>query len=225
MVARRRHRAGSAVCVAPRPRSVTGQWRGREGSRWLIGLRRRKSAVLKNIEKGFELVLWESRFVVLFAVVASMLTAFSVFYMATVDSYVLVVHLGDYAAHLTPEVRADMRSATVAHVVEIIDGYLLATVLLIFSLGLYELFISPIDRAERSETASNVLLIHSLDDLKNRLAKVILMILVVKFFEHAIAMKYQTPMDLLYLSGGIALIGLSLYLTHRSDKDGHGADH
>ncbi len=176
---------------------------------------------MKNIEKAFEWVLWESRFVVLFAVVASMLTAFSVFYMATIDAYVLIAHLGDYAANLAPDVRMDMRSATVAHVVEIIDGYLLATVLLIFSLGLYELFISPIDRAEHSETASNVLLIHSLDDLKNRLAKVILMILVVKFFEHAIGMKYETPIDMLYLSGGIALIGLALFLTHRSEEDGH----
>ena len=181
-------------------------------------------AVWKKIENIFELVLWESRFVVIFAVIASMLTAFSVFYMATVDAYVLISHLGDYAADLTPAVRMDMRSATVAHVVEIIDGYLLATVLLIFSLGLYELFISPIDRAAQSETATSVLLISSLDDLKNRLAKVILMILVVKFFEHAIGMKYETPMDLLYLSGGIALIGLALFLTHKSDaggQDGH----
>jgi len=75
-----------------------------------------------------------------------------------------------------------MRATTVTHVVEIVDGYLLATILLIFSLGLYELFIGKIEKAEQSETSSSVLLIHRLDDLKNRLAKVILMILIVTVF-------------------------------------------
>ena len=103
------------------------------------------------------------------------------------------------------------------HVVEIVDGYLLATVMLIFALGLYELFISKIDMAENDETSSNVLMITSLDDLKGRLAKVILMILIVKFFEHAIKMSFNNPLDLLYLAGGITLIGLAIYLSHAGE--------
>ena len=92
---------------------------------------------------------------------------------------------------------------------------------------MYELFISKIERAEQSETASNVLIIHSLDDLKGRLAKVILMILIVKYFEHAVSMNFASPMDLLYLAGGIALIGLALYLTHESggQVEGKGSSH
>jgi uncharacterized membrane protein YqhA len=65
-----------------------------------------------------------------------------------------------------------------------------------------------------------VLLIDSLDDLKSRLAKVILMILIVKYFEHAIAMSFETPLDLLYLAGGITLIGLAIYLSHAADHKG-----
>ncbi len=61
--------------------------------------------------------------------------------------------------------------------------------------------------------------IESLDDLKNRLAKVILMILIVTFFEQVLKMKFETPQSLIYLSGGIALIGLALYLTHQ--REGH----
>jgi uncharacterized membrane protein YqhA len=64
-----------------------------------------------------------------------------------------------------------------------------------------------------------VLHIESLDDLKNRLAKVILMILIVTFFEQVLKMKFETPQSLIYLSGGIALIGLALYLTHQ--REGH----
>lgn len=173
---------------------------------------------MKRLERLFEGLLWDSRFVVLFAVVASLLTSLAMFFMATVDAYYMLSHLFEYASPaLDVAERSALRSTTITHVVEIVDGYLLATVLLIFALGLYELFISKIDLAEGSETSSNVLLINSLDDLKARLAKVILMILIVKFFEHAISLNFATPIDLLYLSGGIALIGLALYLSHAGE--------
>lgn len=141
------------------------------------------------------------------------------FFMATVDAFYMVSHLLEYASpSLSGEARAALRGETVTHVVEIVDGYLLATVLLIFALGLYELFISNIDQAEGEETSSSVLMITSLDDLKNRLAKVILMILIVKFFEYAVDMRFETPLDLLYLAGGIALIGVAIYLSHADDQ-------
>lgn len=170
------------------------------------------------VEKTFESILWNSRFVVITAVLSSLITAFAMFYMATVDAYFLVSHLGDYlSADLVGEARKVFRANTVTHVVEVIDGYLLATVLLMFALGLYELFVSKIEQAEASETPS-VLAIHSLDDLKSRLGRVILMILIVNFFEQAISMKFETPLDLLALAAGITLIGATLYLTHVDDS-------
>ena len=170
------------------------------------------------MEKMFETMLWNSRFVVIIAVLASLLAAFAMFYMASVDTYFMLSHLGDYvSSELVGDARSDFRAATVTHVVEIIDGYLLATVLLIFSLGLYELFISKIDQAEASETQT-VLAISSLDDLKTRLGRVILMILIVNFFEHAISMEFHAPLDLLVLAGGIALIGVTLYLSHAEEN-------
>ena len=173
----------------------------------------------KKLEKWFEYWLWNSRFIVIFAVVASAFAALTMFYMATVDAFYMVSHFIGYASpDLGVEQRMTLRGETITHAVEIVDGYLLGTVLLIFALGLYELFISRIDIAESSETASNVLIIHSLDSLKTRLAKVILMILIVRFFESAIGLKFDTALDLLYLAGGIGLIGVALYLTHDSEK-------
>lgn len=170
------------------------------------------------MEKLFENMLWNSRFVVLVAVIASLLTAFAMFYMASVDAYFLVSHLGEYLSpDLIGDARKDFRAEAVTHVVEVIDGYLLATVLLIFALGLYELFISKIEQAESSETSSSVLAINSLDDLKTRLGRVVLMILIVTFFEHAIGMDFHGPLDLLALAGGIALIGVTLYLSHAEE--------
>lgn len=171
------------------------------------------------LEHVFESTLWNSRFIVLFAVIASLLTSVAMFFIATVDAWYMLLHLMDYASpSIDSAARANLRAETVTHVVEIVDGYLLATVLLIFALGLYELFISKIDIASFSKTASNVLIINSLDDLKGRLAKVILMILIVRFFEYAIGMHIETALNLLYLAAGIALIGLALFLTHEADK-------
>lgn len=172
---------------------------------------------MNNLEKTFEGLLWNSRFIVLAAVVISLISSIAMFFMATVDAVYMISHLLEYPV-LDTAARFDLRSETITHVVELIDGYLLATVLLIFALGLYELFISKIDLAENAENASQVLLIQSLDDLKTRLAKVILMILIVKFFEHALDMAFDTPMHLLEFSAGIALIGLALYLSHAADS-------
>jgi len=170
------------------------------------------------IEKIFESILWNSRFVVVIAVVASMAAAIAVFYITTVDVWYAVIHVLDYAdPSLTAEARKALHDDTVTHIVEVVDGYLLGTVMLIFALGLYELFVSDIDEAHGSRASSKILVIENLDDLKNRLAKVILMILVVKLFEHAVKMKLGTVVELLYLGGSIALVGLALYLTHASE--------
>ncbi len=155
--------------------------------------------------------------VVLVAVLASLLTALAVFYLATVDTWLLVRKIYHYAdVELSEDERKIIRSQAIAHVVEVIDGYLLATVLLIFALGLYELFISALDQARASQAFAKVLIINNLDDLKSRLGKVILIILIVRFFEQALKMEFNEPLDLLAFAGGIALVGLALYLSHLS---------
>lgn len=170
------------------------------------------------IEKLFEGILWNSRFVILAAVIGSLLAGFAIFYMATVDVVYLFQHAMHYAdSSVTEEARKILHDSTVSHIVEVVDGYLLAIVMLIFSLGVYELFISDIDQAHGSKSSSKILVINDLDDLKSRLAKVILMILIVTLFEEALNMKLSTPIDLVYLGGSIALIALALYLTHASE--------
>jgi uncharacterized membrane protein YqhA len=171
------------------------------------------------IEKIFEGMLWNSRFVILTAVIGSLLAGFAIFYMATVDVINLFSHALHYAdASLTIEARKALHDSTVSHIVEVVDGYLLATVMLIFSLGMYELFISDIDQAHGSKSSSKILVINNLDDLKSRLAKVILMIMIVTLFENSLKMHLNTPLDLVYLGASIALIAIALYLTHASES-------
>ncbi len=182
---------------------------------------------MKYVENLFEGSLWSSRFVILLAVLGSLFAGFAVFYVATVDVFGLVQHAMHYASSdLSEEARKALHDSTVSHVVEVVDGYLLGTVMLIFSLGLYELFISDIDQAHGTKASSKILVINNLDDLKSRLAKVILMIMIVTLFEESLNMKMSAPIDLLYLGGSIALIGLALYLSHAADAGakGHGDD-
>ena len=165
-----------------------------------------------SAEKGFESLLWNSRFVVLLAVIASLIMAFGIFYLTTIDVYYTLAHLSHYH-ELTGADRAELKAQTVAHVVAAVDGFLLGTIMLIFSLGLYELFINKIQAAEGKQGASQILIINTLDDLKNKLAKVILLILIVMFFEQALFLKPTSPLELLYYSLAIVLIALALYFS------------
>lgn len=165
-------------------------------------------------EALLEGTLWRSRFVVLVAVIASLLTSFAIFYMTVIDVFYTIAHLSNYY-ELGDAERAELKAMTVAHVVGSVDGFLLGAIMLIFSLGLYELFISKIDSAN-DKGSSKILIINSLDDLKDKLAKVILMILIVMFFEQAIFLKPTGPLELLYYSLAIMLVAAALYLSHKA---------
>ncbi|MBD5635030.1 MAG: YqhA family protein [Candidatus Eremiobacteraeota bacterium] len=171
---------------------------------------------MRATEHVFERVLWNSRLLALVAVVASLILAIALFYVTTVNGFYLLGEVAHYA-NLDQIARDREHAAIVVHVANIVDGYLFAAIMIIFSFGLYELFIGRIEAAERSEVAPRLLLIRNLDDLKGRLAKVVFLILVVRYFEYALQSEVSSPLDLLYLAVGIALIALSLYLTNRSD--------
>ena len=51
--------------------------------------------------------------------------------------------------------------------------------------------------------------------IKDRLAKVVLLVLIVEFLQHTLGAHYTVALDLLYLAIGIALIGAALYLSGR----------
>jgi uncharacterized membrane protein YqhA len=167
---------------------------------------------MKALERIFERLLWNSRLFTLVAVVASIVVALVMLYVATTDVVFLLREVATYAT-LPADAREHLHLSIVAHVAEIVDGYLFAAILIIFALGLYELFISKIDAIEASPVATRLLLIRSLDDLKDRLAKVVFLILIVRYFQYALDATIDAPIDLLYLAIGIALVAVSLYLT------------
>lgn len=170
--------------------------------------------------QGFEKVLWKTRWAVLLAVICSIMAALIMFYISAVDTFYAIQLMADYYELDSPMARGVMRAEAVGMVVKVIDIFLLAIVLMIFGLGMYELYISKIDHAyeNHDESAEHMLSVNNLDDLKSRLGKVIMMVLIVKFFEMAIGMDIDGIEDLTIFSGGILLIGATLYMTEKVSR-------
>ncbi|MBN2895165.1 MAG: YqhA family protein [Campylobacterales bacterium] len=166
-------------------------------------------------EKVFESALWRSRFFTLFAVVFSIIGSMILFVVASLDIWGVVVMIWDMLVnHAHPE---HLHEEVVANIIGAVDLFLIAIVMMIFSMGIYELFISKIDEAEQSGNSSEVLKIHSLDQLKDKIAKVIIMVLVVSFFQRVLHTTYSGPLEMLYFAGSILLLALALYFLHKGD--------
>ena len=172
-----------------------------------------------KLESTFESLLFNSRLIVLLAVLGSLLASVLMFLKGALQ---IVDAAMTFVKHPLPahgDSHKDVMSITL---ISSVDSFLFATVLLIFAMGIYELFISKIDPASRTpESRPNWLAIYSLDDLKSAIGKVILMILIVRLFEIAVEMRYVEPIHLLWLALSIVCISTALYLVHA----GHGKKH
>ncbi|QFU24594.1 YqhA family protein [Shewanella eurypsychrophilus] len=157
----------------------------------------------------FERILWSSRLSVMLGVFACIVAAFVIFIMGVIDVIHMLELIWNYIFSSSHEVRNEL----VMVVVEILDTFLLGAVLLIFAFGLYELFISKLEVAEKSEAGGKILIISSIDSLKSKLGKVILMMLIIKVFSYFTEMKPTSMLELLYMGIIVVLIALSLMLT------------
>lgn len=174
-----------------------------------------------KIEKVFENFLWSSRYLVLFAVVSSMASSLALFFVGTFDVVKVVLELVTYSLGFGGEL--EIHTEVVGTIIGSVDIFLIAVVLLIFSFGLYELFISHIDAADNTES-SNILDIGSLDVLKDKIGQVIIMALIVKFFQVILTMPLKTITDMLLFAAAVGILSLALFLMHLGKKFTHNLD-
>lgn len=158
-----------------------------------------------------EKILWNFRYITILAVLLSIISAFSLIVLGSWDIIQAVIFynpLFDDSISNNNELLFKIISA--------IDLFLIGIVLLIFGFGIYELFVSEIDFANAKFTEST-LKIRDLDQLKNKIIKVIIIVLIVKFFEKVLkySENFTTPMDLLYFGLSILSICLGYYLINR----------
>ena len=168
------------------------------------------------IEKLFEGAIWNSRFIVLLAVIFGLLGAIILFVVASLDIWQVAVQSFQVITHAIPHPE-HFHEDVVAGIIGAVDLYLIAVVMFIFSFGLYELFISNIDQAE-GKNGSKLLAIHDLDQLKDKIAKVIVMVLVVNFFQRVLHTQFTTPLEMLYFAGSITALAVGLYFLGKVGK-------
>lgn len=171
-------------------------------------------------EKLFENGLWSTRFIIILAVVFGLVGALLLFTVASVDIYNTAVYvLNTYATHAHPE---HFHEEIVGGIIGAVDLYLIGVVMIIFSFGLYELFISDIDPAKDENGKENQLLaVHSLDQLKDKISKVIVMVLVVGFFQKVGHTVFTGALELLYLALSITAVAVGLYFLSKVGHHDH----
>ena len=175
---------------------------------------------MNPIEKFFENTLWGSRFVIVLAVVFGLIGGFVLFAVASVDVFNTMMYvINTYATHAHPE---HFHEEIVGGIIGAVDLYLIGVVMIIFSFGLYELFISDIDPAkDENGTENQLLAVHSLDQLKDKISKVIVMVLVVGFFQKVGHTPFNGALELFYLALSITAVAVGLYFLSKVGHHDH----
>lgn len=168
------------------------------------------------IEKLFERALCGSRYITILPVIFGLIGAIICFAIASFDIFNVMIAPFDYFVNGNKTI--DMHSDAVAVIIGAIDLYLMALVLFIFSFGIYELFISEIEPMKNSEKHSKVLEIKDLDQLKDKIGKVIIMVLIVNFFQRVLHSSFETPLEMTYLALSILALCIGLYFLHKGSS-------
>ncbi len=141
----------------------------------------------------FRRLLGASRFLIMIPVAGSFLAATALLAYGGLEIVQLV---GETIAK--GAVTAKGAKALALECIEVVDLFLLGTVFYIIALGLYELFID--DRVQLPQW----LVIHDLDDLKDKLAGVVVVVMAVLFLGQVVT--WDGERDLLGYGVAIALV-------------------
>ena len=125
-----------------------------------------------KFEHHFEKILWNLRYVVVLSVILSILASITLFFIGSWDIIYSIVYQNPL---FNPDISNN--NDLLFKIISSIDLFLIGIVLLIFGFGVYELFISEIDFA-KGKFADSTLKINSLDQLKNKIIKVIIIVLI-----------------------------------------------
>ncbi|MFA5354303.1 MAG: YqhA family protein [Thermodesulfovibrionales bacterium] len=95
--------------------------------------------------------------------------------------------------------------------IELMDTFLIATALFIFSVGMYELFFKELNLPDW-------LTVHNLHDLKAKLGSVIVLVMAVTFLKHLV--EWNDPTGTLFFGIAVAVVsGALIAFSHFGGKD------
>ncbi|MGQ4555217.1 YqhA family protein [Halobellus sp. GM3] len=160
--------------------------------------------VKSNVETYFETTFFNLRFILLIPVLASL---FGSTIMFALGSYNV------YSATASFFLENSMSSKDVIlPIIKALDAFLIGIILIIFSFGIYDFFISKLDPADHASIRPDWFKFESTGELKNKLIEVVLVILSIKFFEQVlvVADDFQDPYINLIIPTGAAILAISL---------------
>jgi len=147
-------------------------------------------------------LLEKSMWIVMIAVAFSLAASFAAFLWGAAKTVTVIVHLATSGRE---------SAATGIELIALMDTFLIATALLIFSVSMYELFIQNL-------TLPDWLTVHNLHDLKAKLSSVIILVMAVTFLEHLV--EWKNPQDTLYFGLSVAVVSAALIAFSRfGEKD------
>jgi len=176
-----------------------------------------KDAVEKWLDKHLETTMVKMRYATLIPVIFSYVGAIIMFVVGTIRAYDSVLSLMDSSG---PDL-----TDTQVNLILAVDAYLMGLVLLIFSYGIYDLFISSMDGGNQPKIRPRWMTFDDIGGLKTILAEVILIILTIEFFQLVLASmpEFDTFEEWLVIPIGMLLIAIGMgvfkKLTHGGEKE------
>lgn len=168
---------------------------------------------VKRFELVVERLLWRFRLISILPVMMSLMSSLVTFLLGTKEifkAFLMLNKTGGFKTYL-----GELLGAIVGG----IDLYLIGIAFLIFGYGVYELLISPIDPAREDDHQGNGLLdIRDLDQLKEKLVKVLVVALIVSAFKAMLTLPINSPASLLYYCGSVLLLALSGWLVASDNR-------
>jgi len=162
------------------------------------------------LHEHFEPAFFNMRYIIIIPVFITFLGAFIMFIIGALEAWSSIERFisGDYERSQLSLILG-------------IDAFLLGLVLLIFSYGIYDLFLSKIDIHDRPSVRPNWMRFRDIGDLKIILAEVILIILTINFFELVFIemRKPESFQDFMIIPVGIVLIAVGLGVFERLTRD------
>ena len=117
-----------------------------------------------------KIILEKSRYLAMVGVISLLLASVAAFAWGALKTvYILMLVINSFGAD----------TAITVEFIEIVDSFLIATAILIFTVSLYELFIGEINVPEW-------MLAHDLYELKTKLSSMIVLVMAVKFLQKLI---------------------------------------
>ena len=152
------------------------------------------------LENQIESILWKSRFFVLIPVLIGVILFFVLLYGLCYKLYKLIIVLIDVG----------FNEKVVSLIISMIDISLLAMIILMFTWWIYELFVDEIDVEDDHKSKAKTLIVKDIDELKEKVGKVIIILLIVWLFKQILTYKVIDIKDIVVLALSILVLALAL---------------